>query len=116
MSGVLLPDGTYGVKRRTETMDDSRTPVAGFPKDPDWTGEGYSNQRPDRSWVIALDPASWPLKYGDRVVLPDGTEVVVRTANLNPNDPDPQWDEVRAVDVTAVLASLAHVDREEQGG
>lgn len=113
---LLLPDGTYELRRRVTAEDRSRTPVASYPQAADWTGEGYLNQRPDRSYAGALDVAAWPVAFGDLLTLPDGTEVVVRTANRNPDDPDPVWDEVRAVDVTAVLRHLAHLDREEQGG
>lgn len=113
---VLLPDGTYELRRRRETVDESRTPVASYPDAADWTGDGYSQQRPDRSYAVALDVAAWPLKFGDLLKLPGGQEVLVRTANLTPSDPDPAWDEVRAVDATAVLRHLAQLDRESQGG
>lgn len=112
---LLLPQGEYALRRRREVLDESRTPVASYPDDPDWTGDGYDNQRPDRTYAIALDAASWPVGYDDLVTFPDGTEVLVRTAVRNPEDPDPVWDAVRGVDVTAVLRRLAHTDRQEQG-
>lgn len=82
---VLMPDGTYSRITPTQTLDERRTPkrdytptVANTVRCP-----GYSFQRADRTWYVSLDEAAWPVAYLDLVVRPDGTELIVETANLS---------------------------------
>jgi hypothetical protein len=49
-----------------------------------------------RTWVLALDPAAWPLYQGDLVVEPSaGASWLVITADLLTNNAAPDIDYVR---------------------
>jgi hypothetical protein len=57
---------------------------------------GRTLERPDHSWVLALDPGLWPVREGDHVIEPvTGREWLVVSANLLHNSLDPVVDYVR---------------------
>lgn len=116
MSVLLADSDAYEVRRKVTADDAAMYPVPSYPSVADWTGEGYRQQQPDRTWKVSLDPSVGALSYDDEIALPGGPRVLVRTANLTPPDPDVVWDPVRAVDVTAVERAIEQHPREEQGG
>lgn len=94
---VILPDCALTVARMGPTAHDpsgypipaTRTP--GGPALP-----GRKKERPDHSWVLAVDPSMWPVKEGDLIQEPaTGAEWLVVSADLLTNSADPAVDYVR---------------------
>lgn len=103
---VLLPNRSLGVRRAvTAALDahgDRSAPSWGAMAGP-WAGR--AEEEPDaaemgatggRTWVLALDPAAWPLTQGDLVAEPaTGATWLVITADLLANNADPAIDYIR---------------------
>lgn len=103
---VLLADRSIGVRRRVPAAPDGhgdRAPgVLGPPAGP-WPGRAEEGadvppgELSGRTWVLALDPAAWPLTQGDVAYDADtGEEWYVTSADLRTNNADPAVDYVRA--------------------
>lgn len=104
--GVLLADRRLGVRRRAAGVADAHGYVSGGSWGPlagPWAGR--AEEGPDaaqmgatggRRWVLAVDPAAWPLTQGDLVVDVDaGQQWLVVTADLRANAADSAVDYVR---------------------
>lgn len=61
-----------------------------------------------RTWVLALDPAAWPLLQGDLVVdVGSGEQWLVTSADLLNNNADSAIDYIRVEAHTRIAASTA---------
>lgn len=103
---VLLPDRSLGVRRATAAARDAHggrsAPSWGAVAGP-WPGRAEEGADAaemgatgGRTWVLALDPAAWPLTQGDQVVQPStGAVWLVITADLITNNAADDIDYVR---------------------
>lgn len=93
----MLPDCTLGVERQPAlTFDPSGYPVPGVRQPPTDPLPGRALERADHSWVLALDPALWPVHEGDLVHDPATERAwLVVTADLLHNTYDPVVDYIR---------------------
>lgn len=102
---VLLPDRRLGLRRRTAAGVGAHGEQRGYTYGPllgPWPGRAEEHgdvpagEIGGRTWVLALDPAAWPVQQGDRVVDPAlGVEWVVTSADLQVNNADHRLDYVR---------------------
>ncbi|GIH95430.1 hypothetical protein ACFFMN_22970 [Planobispora siamensis] len=102
---VLLADRMLGVRRRSGGAVGSHGERAGYT----WAAlagpwPGRAEEGPDaaigatggRTWVLALDPAAWPVAQGDLVAEPaSGLEWLVTSADLMKHNAHPDVDYVR---------------------
>ncbi len=102
---VLLPNCHLGVRRRAAGTVGTHGDQTGFswgvPVGP-WPGRAEEGpdtpvgQTGDRTWVLAVDPAGWPVLQGDLIADPaHGREWLVTSADLLTNGADPAIDYVR---------------------
>jgi hypothetical protein len=61
---------------------------------------GNATEQADETWVLRVDPASWPIRAGDQIT--DGTRVWIATGAPN-LVAVPEFDDVDFVNVTATL-------------
>ena len=100
---VLLPDRSLGVRPRATTVD-----AHGHRSASSWGAlrgpwPGRAAQGPDappertggRTWVLALDPAAWPVYQGDLVEEPGSAQWLVLSADLLNNNADSAIDYIR---------------------
>ncbi len=112
---VLLSDCRLGVRHgapmTTDGHGDRSEPLWGALKGP-WPGR--ASQGPDvpvgqpggRTWVLAVDPAAWPMLQGDLVYDPDGRrEWLTLSADLLTNNADPAIDYSRVEAHARTIAS-----------
>lgn len=111
---VLMPDGTYTIIRAAQTLDARRMPIRDYTATPDntVTCAGYSFQRADRTWYVSLDTQAWPVSYLDLITRPDGTELIVETANYSGDaaDSEDAFDDVEHVTISARNRHQAQVN------
>lgn len=103
---VLLANRSLGVRHRAAGAPDAH----GEPQAASWAAmggpwPGRAEEGPDvaemgaaggRTWVLAVDPAAWPLHQGDLVVEPStGATWLVTTADLLTNNASPDIDYIR---------------------
>lgn len=113
---VLLPDRLLGVRPKVLTVD-----AHGYSSGSSWGAlkgpwPGRAEQRPDvpvgqpggRTWVLALDPAAWPVLQGDLIAdSGDGSRWLVTSADLLTNNADGAIDYVRIEAHTYATAGTA---------
>lgn len=78
---VLLPNAVLGVRRVEPTAVDahgSPEPVA--PSAATSLLPGKATELDNGGWQMALDPTLWPVRVGDRVVGPAGTEWLITSS------------------------------------
>lgn len=103
---VLLPDRSLGVRRRLPGGVDAhgdRVAAGWGPLVGPWPGRASEGADAaemygagGRTWVLAVDPAGWPLGQGDLVVDPGSRqEWLVTSADLAVNNADPAIDYIR---------------------
>lgn len=104
---VLLTDRQLGVRRATTATDGhgSTYPTGWGTLAGPWPGRAAegpdvpAGQTAGRTWVLAVDPAGWPLDQGDLVVeLQQGATVaewLVTSADILTNNADPSVDYIR---------------------
>lgn len=102
---VLVANRSLGLRRRTAAGVDGHGDPVGFT----WGAmagpwPGRAEELPDaemggvggRTWVLALDPAAWPVQQGDMAVDPaTSQEWLVTSADLLRNNADPSVDYIR---------------------
>ncbi len=105
---VQLPNTRLGVVRRAEVYDAHGYPVPGPAQALAGPWPARSSEGADGSWVLALDPAAWPVDERTVVVEPTtGVEWTVLTADLLTNNVSPIVDYVR---VTAHQRVAGHTE------
>lgn len=94
---VLLPDSMLAVERQPQVAyDPGGYPIPGARAAVTDALPGRALERPDHSWVLALDPALWPVVEGDHVLdLVGGRSWLVVSADLLQNTIDPTVDYIR---------------------
>jgi hypothetical protein len=94
---VILANCALTVARRAPVSHDaSGYPIPGARQAAPPPLPGRMMERPDHSWMLAVDPALWPVREGDLVVEPStGREWLVVSADLLTNEADPAVDYIR---------------------
>lgn len=93
---VQLPNTALGVRRRTLAYDAHGYPMPGADEPAVGPWPGRKTERGDGSWVLALDPQTWPVDERTVVVEPaTGAEWTVTEADLLTNNVTPVVDYVR---------------------
>ncbi|MFF4777536.1 hypothetical protein ACFY05_32235 [Microtetraspora fusca] len=102
---VLLPDRQLGVRRREAPAVDAHGDAVGggwggllgpWPGRAEESGDVPAGLPGGRTWVLALDPAAWPVHQNDLVEDPRARmQWLVTSADLLKHNADPAIDYIR---------------------
>lgn len=85
---VQLPNTWLGIRRvNTDAVDAHGAPLPAQPGEATDLLPGKRAEQDTGQWQLALDPALWPVRQGDRVVADDGMEWVVVYTKYIPAPP-----------------------------